>query len=88
MNKLLIVIAILFFVSGNKHENTIRTFYFNSVSGNDANDGLTSESAWKSFTNLSKTDLQPGTKIMLASGSIFQGGIGAGECFGNHRSPG
>ena len=48
------------------------TYYIHPETGNNNSDGLTKKNAWKSIRQLNNIDLQPGDKILLASGTIFR----------------
>ena len=50
--------------------NTPRAFFFDAFNGNDANDGLTAQTAWQSLEKLSGKYF-PGDKIFLARGSVW-----------------
>lgn len=46
-------------------------FYIDARDGNDKNDGKTPETAWKSFDNINGKTLQPGQRLLLKRGSVF-----------------
>ena len=48
-----------------------RTYYVSSKTGNDANDGLTSESAFASLFAINHKKVQPGDQVLLERGSVF-----------------
>lgn len=50
-----------------------KTYYVSSKTGNDSNDGLTSESAFASLFAINQRSLQPGDHVLLERGSIFCG---------------
>lgn len=50
-----------------------KTYYVSSKTGNDSNDGLTSESAFASLFAINHRSLQPGDQILLERGSVFYG---------------
>jgi len=52
-----------------------RTFYIDSVGGNDANDGLTPLTAWRSHTKVSSVTLAPGDVVSFKNGSAFSGPV-------------
>jgi hypothetical protein len=71
-----------------------RVYYVDSNSGNDQNDALSAEKAWKSLDMVNNTTFFPGDKILLKCGSVFIGqlrphGSGTSEnpiiidCYGN-----
>jgi len=49
------------------------TYYVDSEAGNDANDGLSEESAWKSIEKLNSIQWQPGSSILFKRGGIWSG---------------
>ena len=51
------------------------TYYIDSGSGSDENDGLSPDTAWKSLDKLSYTVVAPGSKILFYSGQVFRGNI-------------
>jgi hypothetical protein len=51
------------------------TYFIDSQSGNDQNDGLSENSAWKSHTMVESANLQPGEVVHFARGSAWIGGI-------------
>ncbi|WP_167605753.1 right-handed parallel beta-helix repeat-containing protein [Maribellus sediminis] len=75
MNKLLLIIIVLLFASCSKEEQSKQIYYVNSETGSDTNNGMTPETAWKSFDRITKIELKPGAQILLASGSVFNGGL-------------
>lgn len=51
------------------------TTYYVSTSGNDANDGLSPEKAWKTPERVTKAWLKPGDGVLFKRGDLFRGGI-------------
>jgi len=49
------------------------TYYVDSQSGNDANSGISPAVAWKSLERVNTTIFHPGQRILLKSGSVWQG---------------
>lgn len=49
------------------------TYYLDSISGNDNNDGMSPQTAWKTLQKANSVVYQPGTRLLLKSGSIFNG---------------
>ncbi|WP_432890055.1 carboxypeptidase regulatory-like domain-containing protein [Kribbella sp. CA-245084] len=47
------------------------TYYLDSVGGDDAGDGRSPESAWKTFTNVNAKQFGPGDRILLKAGSSW-----------------
>jgi len=50
-----------------------RTFYINSITGNDANSGLSINAAWKTLEPAGKVIYAPGDKLLLCGGCTFHG---------------
>lgn len=53
-----------------------KTYYVSSSGGNDANDGLTPETAWKSYANFTGTNgflLNAGDSLLFKRGDTFEG---------------
>ena len=50
-----------------------QTYYVDAVNGNDSNDGLTEESAWKSLDQINNTTFLPGDSVLLKAGCIWNG---------------
>jgi hypothetical protein len=50
-----------------------RTYYIDSVAGNDDNTGTTPVNAWKSLVKVNATTFLPGDRILLKSGSVWKG---------------
>lgn len=48
------------------------TYYVDSSGGNDANDGLTPESAWATLTRITKDTFSPGDQILLRRDSVWR----------------
>ena len=48
-------------------------YYLDATGGNDNNSGLTPGKAWKSLEKLREIKLQPGNKVLLKRGEIFNG---------------
>lgn len=51
------------------------TKYYVSENGNDDNDGLTPETAWKTNAKVTNADLKPGDAVLFERGGVFRGGI-------------
>ena len=50
-----------------------RTYYVDSVAGNDDDTGRTPANAWKSLAKVNATAFLPGDRILLKSGSVWKG---------------
>ena len=86
---LLCLITIHFLLQGcinsNQDSRTSR-YYINSLSGNDANNGISVKSPWKSLEKFEEIVFQPGDSILFAGNSTFEGGI-AFNSSGNTERP-
>jgi hypothetical protein len=49
------------------------TYYVDSVSGNDSANGTSPATAWNSLARVNTTTFAPGDRILLKSGSVWQG---------------
>ena len=49
------------------------TYYFNAEYGNDANDGRSAETAWKSLDRVKGIPLEGGDEVLLKRGAVFEG---------------
>ncbi len=62
--------------------STSNTFYIDSESGSDSNNGLTEATAWQSFTNINTFTFCPGDQILFKAGQSWTGTLqpkGSGE---------
>ena len=50
-----------------------RTFHVSAASGNDANDGLSQKSPWRSLEKVNGAELRPGDKVLFKHGDIWRG---------------
>ena len=55
--------------------HTPKTYYIDSQTGNDANNGLSPKQPWQSHTMVESTNLHPGDRVLFARGSAWQGGL-------------
>ena len=53
--------------------NSFRTYYVSQIDGNDTNDGLSKSSAFATLFAINRLKLQPGDRVLLARGSVFEG---------------
>jgi parallel beta-helix repeat protein len=51
------------------------TYYVSSVSGNDANDGLSENSPWQTINKINEFEFQDNDSILFKRGEIFRGAI-------------
>ena len=51
----------------------VRTYHIDSDNGNDAHDGLTPATAWRTFANTASLTLGPGERLLLKRGCVFNG---------------
>ena len=75
-SKLIFILAITLILvtacSSNKSQESDTTYYVSSSSGNDSNDGLSPETAWKTLDKASSMTYEPGNSILLKSGDTFE----------------
>jgi hypothetical protein len=69
----MILIIILLFVPGASLAQKKK--YYLSPHGNDAHDGLSTQTAWRSIDRMNKVDFRPGDTIFLEGGVEFNGTI-------------
>ncbi|MBP3939561.1 MAG: hypothetical protein IK955_09145 [Clostridia bacterium] len=62
------------------------TYYIDSISGNDENNGLTEASAWKTVNNIEALNLGPGDKVLFKSGGEYDCAITL-NCSGTEDNP-
>ncbi|MGN0636498.1 MAG: hypothetical protein ACI4I5_09785 [Acutalibacteraceae bacterium] len=81
MKKILaILLSVLFCVCASSvafAADTGTTVYVDSVGGSDANSGKSEGDAWKTLAKASSVAYEPGSKILLKAGSIFDGSFTA-----------
>lgn len=51
------------------------TYFVNATNGDDANDGITEQTAWKSLEKVNSVTFQPGDKILLKAGERWTGSL-------------
>ncbi|MBI5830973.1 MAG: right-handed parallel beta-helix repeat-containing protein [Armatimonadetes bacterium] len=49
------------------------TYYLDSAAGDDARDGTSPERAWKTLAKASATAYEPGSRLLLRAGGVWQG---------------
>lgn len=55
-----------------------KTYYVSSSIGNDANDGLSESTAWKTLDKISTANIMPGVHILFKAGDTFVGQLKPG----------
>ena len=50
-----------------------KTYYVNSATGSDLNDGLSPETAWRTLDRVGSTPIESGTVVLFCRGQIFHG---------------
>ncbi len=63
------------------------TYYFNSATGNDNNDGLSQKSALRSLYIISELQLKAGDEVLLARGYVYKGTIELDGVVGKNKNP-
>ncbi len=56
-------------------QNSFATTYYVSNSGKDANNGISTSTAWQTLSKVNATNLQPGDNVLLRRGDTFYGNI-------------
>jgi len=64
-----------------------RTFYISSINGNNRNSGTSEDSPWETLDKIGEINLQPGDRILLEAGSIFNGYIHLKNVSGTTENP-
>jgi len=63
--------------------NALATTYYLSNQGNDANDGLTPQTAWQSLNHVNNATLADGDTILLQRGHVFRGELNPRKVYTN-----
>lgn len=63
------------------------TYYISFKSGSDSNSGLKKDAPFRTLEKIGKLDLDPGDKILLASGEIFSGTLNLKNISGTEENP-
>jgi hypothetical protein len=66
-----VIFAVLVFLGG-AGASWATTFYVSATGGNDANDGLSSATPWKTISKVNSATFQPGDSILLKSGDLWR----------------
>lgn len=72
-NLVLWLLAIPLLCGCHRADVTGTNYYFDSENGNDFNNGLSPETAWKSVEKMQEIALQPGDNILFRRGGTFTG---------------
>lgn len=70
---ILISTTVILLTGCTSNQKDTQTFYVNSLSGNDANDGHSPKTAWKTLERASQVEYVAGDKLLLCSGCTFNG---------------
>jgi hypothetical protein len=65
-----VIFAMLVYLGGGV--SWAATFYVSATSGNDANDGLSSATPWKTIWKVNSSSFQPGDSILFKSGDLWR----------------
>lgn len=79
MNKLLVAIVLIFLYACGESS---KTYYMDSIAGDNANSGMSEVEPWKSLDKLNQQTFKPGDKILFKSGTEYIGQFepkGSGE---------
>ena len=66
---------------------TGRDYYISSLNGDNSNDATTEDKAWETLDKLVGIELQPGDRVLLESGSVFNGFIHLKDVSGTKENP-
>lgn len=66
---------------------TGRDYYISSFNGDNSNDATTEDKAWETLDKLVGVGLQPGDRVLLESGSVFNGFIHLKDVSGTKENP-
>lgn len=66
---------------------TGRDYYISSLNGDNSNDATTEDKAWETLDKLVGVELQPGDRVLLESGSVFNGFIHLKDVSGTKENP-
>jgi len=69
--------ALLREMDAHRHVPEAEIRYYLSAAGDDAHDGLSPETAWKTTEALSRTAIPPGAEVLFRRGDIFRGSFTA-----------
>lgn len=75
------------FAEGNSTRTMGRDYYISSLNGDNSNDGTTKDKAWETLDKITNIKLQPGDRILLESGSVFNGFIHLKDVSGTKENP-
>jgi len=63
------------------------TYYVDSLTGNDSDDGLTHDTAWASVTPVEAADFIPGDKVLFKAGTSYTDGLHLRNAVGSASAP-
>ena len=75
------------FAEENSNGTSGRDYYISSLNGDNRNDGTEKGKAWETLDKLQEVQLQPGDRILLESGSVFNGFIHLKDVSGTEENP-
>lgn len=64
-----------------------RDYYISSIRGDNKNDATTENKPWETLDKLERIELQPGDRVLLESGSVFNGFIHLKDVSGTKENP-
>lgn len=78
----------LFPIASEVQANSVgRDYYISSINGDNQNDATTEKEAWETLNKLKEITLQPGDRVLLESGSVFNGVIHLKDVHGTAENP-
>lgn len=85
MKLLPVLVTLLFAAQG--FARAEQSYYFDAEKGDDARDGLAATSAWKSLSQLARTALKGGDRILLKRGTAFRESLILNNVTGSESAP-
>ena len=73
VNLHLCCIALFSFLLFSCAGETVKCYYIDATNGDDSNDGLSADNAWKSLERVKQVSFLPGEKLLLKRGEVFEG---------------
>ncbi|MEN8247386.1 MAG: right-handed parallel beta-helix repeat-containing protein [Bacteroidota bacterium] len=87
IRSLAVLLVLLFSTYCGSREIHTTTYYVSAKSGNDSNSGLSPTDAFKTLGKANLLSLKPGDSLLLASNSVFEGGLSLINIHGTKSDP-
>lgn len=75
------------FASSKSTRTSGRDYYISSLNGDNSNDATSEKKSWETLDKLTEVELQPGDRVLLESGSVFNGSIHLKDVSGTEENP-